>query len=733
MNPLQRSSVHWATRLGVILAVTGSAVGLGNFLRFPGQVAQHGGGAFMVPYVIAFVLLGLPIAWAEWSLGRFGGSKGYNSSPGIFRSVSKKRATPYFGIIGPVIPVMIYMYYVFIEAWCLAYAWYYLTGDPRLTDPATADYEGFFTQFVGAHADGFLLSEGGAVLIFLVICFALNFVLIYRGLNKGIEWFCRWAMPALIVCALIVLVRVLTLGAPMPDRPEQNILNGLGYMWNPVQEPQRLAPGDEAIGNLIVRTSVDAFEAETREDGTLAALRVLDAGGFAWALQQAGWTPDQEIADDADLANSTWLHEESPRIEIEITDGVAQFVGRGSEEIHTTELQATDPPAGTPPSVRSLWQWLPRDVAEPPENDQLFDRLAVLDGAGFRTALSDTGWETADDDPTVHEHPGSRLRIVLGEDDSQAVIASYSFLETLADAEIWVAATGQIFFTLSVGFGIILTYSSYVRRNDDVALSSVTAAAGNSFCEVVLGGLIVIPAAFVFLGVTTVANPPGTFGMGFVSLPNVFAEMPMGRFVGFLFFFLLFLAAVTSSLSMLQPAIALLEEGLGLGRKASVAVLGFITAMGSAFIVYFSKNFAALDTIDFWVGTLLIYVMATIQVILFGWVLGIDRGMSELRRGAEIKIPNFVRYMIKYVAPVYLLTVFGIWLANNAPGRVQGLFQWEEGEPPVALMSVGLIICVTIFFGILIARSVERWDKAEAAAEAASDPNPDRESEEINS
>jgi SNF family Na+-dependent transporter len=60
----------------------------------------------------------------------------------------------------------------------------------------------------------------------------LNFVIIYRGLSKGIELFCKWAMPALIVCALVVLVRVLTLGTPNPAHPDQNVLNGLGYMWN---------------------------------------------------------------------------------------------------------------------------------------------------------------------------------------------------------------------------------------------------------------------------------------------------------------------------------------------------------------------------------------------------------------------------------------------------------------------------------------------------------------------
>ncbi len=523
----------WASRIGVILAVTGSAVGLGNFLRFPGLAAQYGGGAFMIPYAVAFLLLGLPIAWVEWAMGRYGGARGYNSSPGIYRAIWKTPAAPYFGVLAMIIPVMIYMYYVYVEAWCLAYAMRYLFG--AMNFETAAEYQEFFGEFVGVGGHGNALmipGEGllGSAVFFLVVCFVINFVLIYRGLTRGIEWFCKWAMPALIVCALIILARVLTLGTPNPEVPEQNVLAGLGYMWNP--------------------------------------------GG---------------------------------------NDG--------------------------------------------------------------------------------------------------------GLLRSLANPEIWLAAAGQIFFSLSVGFGIIITYSSYLRRDDDIALSSVTACAGNGFCEVALGGLITIPAAFVFLGVAFVQSPPGTFGMGFVALPNVFGQMPAGNLFGFLFFFLLFLAAVTSSLSMLQPAIALLEEGLGLGRKASVALLGFITAVGAGFVVFFSHDFVALDTIDFWIGTFGIYVLATFQVILFGWVLGVDRGFDELRRGAEIRIPSFFKYVIKYVAPLYLLIIIGFWVRNEFvavpadPEKTTRLQQIREsGE---VQLSLALIFIVGALFTLLIAQSVKRWRAAE--------------------
>ncbi|GBR77325.1 sodium-dependent transporter SNF family, partial [Candidatus Termititenax persephonae] len=81
----------WGSRLGVVLAVAGSAVGLGNFLRFPAQVARNGGGAFMIPYFVAFLLLGIPLMWLEWALGRRGGSFGHGSAPGAFASLRKSR------------------------------------------------------------------------------------------------------------------------------------------------------------------------------------------------------------------------------------------------------------------------------------------------------------------------------------------------------------------------------------------------------------------------------------------------------------------------------------------------------------------------------------------------------------------------------------------------------------------------------------------------------------------
>ncbi|HOE95071.1 MAG TPA: sodium-dependent transporter [Candidatus Sumerlaeota bacterium] len=526
LNPsaqtLERRRENWGTKLGVILAVSGSAVGLGNFLRFPGLAATHGGGMFMIPYFISLLLLGIPLVWAEWAMGRYGGARGYNSAPGIYSVIWPRPWSRYFGALALMVPIVIYMYYVYIESWCLYYAWSYLrafvTGN-RGVSPGESVEQGaaFFSNYVQDTQNGL----PGPAIAMLILVFLLNYVFIYRGVTRGIETFSRYAMPLLVLCALVVLVRVLTL---------PNILDGLGFMWNP-----------------------------------------------------------------------------------------------------------------SLPEGQSTWDYL-------------------------------------------------------------------------KNAEVWLLAAGQIFFSISVGFGIIINYASYLRRNDDVVLSGMTACATNEFCEVCLGGLITIPVAFIFLGglpegLLRSISEGSSLAVGFFALPPVFGLMPLGLLFGALWFFMLSLAAITSSLSMLQPTIAFLEEGMGLGRRAAVALLGLLTAIGCLIAVYFSKNLAALDTMDFWVGSVCIYVLATIQVLMFGWAFGIERARAEIAQGAEMKVPAIFWPVIRYVTPVYLLVIFLFWAKQKFPERIRGIVELDAADRAGVLFPLIYIGLLILFFVIMIALTRQRMDR----------------------
>ena len=558
----------WNSRVGVILAVSGSAVGLGNFLRFPGLVAEYGGGAFMIAYIISFLLIGLPICWAEWSMGRQGGQNGFNSSPSIFSSITNHKRFKYLGVIALMIPIGIYFYYLIIESWCLAYATNYLLGNLHFenTDEAVS----FFHNLVGVFENGSAISfDLKHLAIFVIIALAINFHFVSKGISKGIERFCIMAMPLLLVIALVILVRVITLGTPDSSQPNNNISSGLGYMWNP--------------SKTVV---------ETRD------------------TEDAPWVFYDQILKNTD-ANTVFKYESEASIS------------------NTMRIRHI-----------SLW-------------------------------------------------------------------------ELLCDPKLWLAAASQIFFSLSVGFGIIITYASYLKPKDDVVLSGLAASSTNEFFEVAVGGMISIPAAVAFFGITGLAGIGlGTFDIGFKVLPMVFTQLPSGQIFGFLFFFLLFLAAITSSLSMLQPAMAFFEDNFGMDRKKATAAVFSLTSLGVLFVLYNSADLKALDTLDYWISNLLMVFLATVQVIIFGWIIGIDKGIASAHQGAKIRIPKVYTFIIKYITPCLLIFILCNWLwdiisslyKNGSNGTTNSYINDLLINPnPVALQSVAILL----FLGLFIAWTIK--------------------------
>ena len=199
-----------------------------------------------------------------------------------------------------------------------------------------------------------------------------------------------------------------------------------------------------------------------------------------------------------------------------------------------------------------------------------------------------------------------------------------------------------------------------------MALSGITAVSMNEFVEVILGGSIAITGAFIFFGAVGAQEiaHSGSFNLGFVTMPMVFEKMPFSWLFSFLWFALLFLAGVTSSISMLQPGIAFLEDEFGLSRHKSVTILGVITfLMAQPAILFIDKG--VLDLMDFWGGTFSVVLFATVEVIIFGWIFGVNRGFEELHNGADIRVPSFFKFVIKYVTPSYLLAVLGYWMYQD--------------------------------------------------------------------
>ncbi len=451
----------WGSRVGLILAMAGNAVGLGNFLRFPVQAVQNGGGAFIIPYLICFLVMGIPLLFIEWSTGRYGGIRGNHSTPYILDTMAKGRIWKYIGVFGIFTNIAVAAYYCYIESWTMSYVYHTLIG--TFNGMSQADVAGFFNSYVDvAHSTTGIPYEA---VVFYIICLLLNTFILSKGLG-GIEKVAKIGMPLLIMFGVVLAVRGLTLGTSGASDifPDANAWDGLNFLWTP------------------------------------------------------------------------------------------QF-------------------------------------------------------------------------------------------------------DSLSNPKVWLAAAGQIFFTLSVGMGTIQCYASYLREKDDIALNAVSAGFMNEFVEVVLGSLIVIPIAAGYLGLDWVLQNAG-FGMAFQTMPYLFQQWGdvLSIFAGVFWFGLLFFAGITSSLAMGTPWMGFMQDEFNWSKNKGAWSFGALALiMGLPTVIFYKQGL--FDQYDYWAGTVSLVVFAFLETVLFSYIFGIKKGWAEINRGADIKIPGIYKYIILIVTPVLLGTV----------------------------------------------------------------------------
>jgi len=502
----------WASKIGMILATAGAAVGLGNLLRFPVQASQHGGGAFMVPYFIFLLIMGIPMMWVEWSIGRMGGKYGHGTTPGIFNLLWQHPFARYLGVLGLVVPLILGMYYLYVCSWTLAFAIFSLAksyyGFYELKAMAN-----FLHSFQGVEK-GYFHSIWPAYCFFLITFFA-NFFIMYHGLAKGIERLSKLAMPALFIIAILLMIRALTLGTPDPAYPERSAIKGLGFLWNP------------------------------------------------------------------------------------------------------------------------------------------------------------------------------------------------NFSE-LKQASTWLAAAGQIFFTLSLGLGTIQCYSSYLREKDDIILSGLTVTSLNETAEVIFGGSIAIPAAVAFFGIEAIAKG-GAFDLAFLSTPLVLTHLPLGQIWGFLWFFLLFFAGLTSSVSIIQPFVSFLIDELKVPWKRAVVFTAIAVFIPTHLVIFYLK-YGFLDELDFWIGTVSLPLLGTIEIILFAWIYGIEKGFKEMHKGALLKVPDVYKFVLKYITPFCLIVLFIVWMWQDGIA-IFLLHGVAETDKIYRLIARGLIIASFLICAWLVHIAWKRREK----------------------
>lgn len=268
----------------------------------------------------------------------------------------------------------------------------------------------------------------------------------------------------------------------------------------------------------------------------------------------------------------------------------------------------------------------------------------------------------------------------------------------LADPGVWIAAYSQIFFSLSIAFGIMITYASYRRRKSNMTGAGLVVAFGNSSFEILAG--IGVFSAIGFLahqqgiGVGEVEGLSGPI-LAFVTFPAIVSEMPGGGVMGVLFFGALTLAGLTSLISILEVVIAAIRDKFGLTRGQSVAAVGVLAAI-SIVLLGTTSGLVALDTIDQWTNNIGIVASAIITTIVVIWI---KRRGGELARHlsavSTFKVGTLWVLFTGVIAPIVLFYMVFEKVRDLVTGGYEGYATWYlgiAGWGSIALALLGAII-----------------------------------------
>ena len=234
-----------------------------------------------------------------------------------------------------------------------------------------------------------------------------------------------------------------------------------------------------------------------------------------------------------------------------------------------------------------------------------------------------------------------------------------------------VAAMGQMFYSLSIAMGILITFGSYMKKDSSIEDSTRNVEVFDTAIAI-MAGLMIIPAVFAFSG-----GDPDTLQAGpalmFITIPKVFANMGFGTIVGILFFLLVLFAAVTSSIALTESAVSTFEDEIGWSRRKSTAVIGIIMiALGTlsclgygplAFVKIIGMQF--LDFFDFLTNSVMMPIAAMMTSIFVSKVVGIDRIEEEIRHGeVAFRRKKIFVVMIKYLCPIFAMIILASSVAN---------------------------------------------------------------------
>ena len=243
---------------------------------------------------------------------------------------------------------------------------------------------------------------------------------------------------------------------------------------------------------------------------------------------------------------------------------------------------------------------------------------------------------------------------------------SYYLKPHMADvsAKTILAAMGQLFYSMSLAMGIMITYGSYMKKENHLE-SSVRQIEIFDTGVAFLAGLMIIPAVFAFSGGDSSALQAGP-GLMFITLPKVFGSMKFGNVVGTVFFLLVFFAALTSAISLMETIVSILRDKLGWTRKGTCVfvtilalVMGVPSSLGFGPLSFISwMGMSVLDIMDFISNSVLMPIVAFFTCIFIGFVIKPSAIADEVKvTDGTFKGEKLFTVMIKWIAPIFLVLI----------------------------------------------------------------------------
>lgn len=278
----------------------------------------------------------------------------------------------------------------------------------------------------------------------------------------------------------------------------------------------------------------------------------------------------------------------------------------------------------------------------------------------------------------------------------------------LANPSVWVAAYSQIFFSLSVAFGIMMTYSSYRKRRSNLTSPGLVVAFANSSFEILAGiGVFATLGFFAHQQGVAVGDLEGLKGVGlaFMTFPAIASEMPGGQFFGILFFGALVLAGLTSMISIMEVILAGVMDKFGLTRKRAVYGIGGVLAVISVIMFGTTSGLIALDTIDNWANNIGIVGSAVVMTITVLWIRRAGTELSgHLSALSTFKVGRTWLFFVSVLGPVVLTYMLG--------ATVYDLVKHPYGDYPVGYLAiVGWgSVAVMIIGSIVLTASPWKYD-----------------------